>query len=198
MEKHQKTIPPSLEQKIQSRVIQCMFLAEVLVLVLRRFVFMILGHYLERILLPCSFTTRGSWPKPFSRAPKSAQNWRKNWKWNKKFLTRLKILSKSLCFTQKCSVSTVKLVIFPHLFFKSTRTSWNSHVIMATFWTLIIQLYMIRTMLESMIMVRPSQAKNSSAEAKQLRSSLDSSTIDLIEKFHKASLYFKQMLSFTR
>jgi len=57
---------------------------------------------------------------------------------------------------------------------------------------------MIRTMLESMIMVRPSQAKNSSAEAKQLRTSLDSTTIDLIEKFHKSSLYFKQMLSFTR
>ena len=66
------------------------------------------------------------------------------------------------------------------------------------FLNVIIQLYMIRTMLESMIMVRPSQAKNSSAEAKQLRTSLDSTTIDLIEKFHKSSLYFKQMLSFTR
>ena len=50
-------------------------------------------------------------------------------------------------------------------------------------------------MLESLVSVRSSQAKNAS---KQLRANLDSGTIDLIEKFHKESLYYKQLLNFSR
>ena len=58
-----------------------------------------------------------------------------------------------------------------------------------------VQLYMMRTMLESLVSVRSSQVKQAN---KQLRAHLDSATIEAIEKFHKESLYYKQMLNFSR
>ena len=51
---------------------------------------------------------------------------------------------------------------------------------------------MMRTMLESLVSVRPSQAKGSNSIK------LDSHTADLIDKFHKESLNYKHMLSFSR
>jgi len=53
----------------------------------------------------------------------------------------------------------------------------------------------MRTMLESLVSVRPSQTKSG---GKQLRGCLDSSSIELIEQFHKESLYYNNMLNFSR
>ena len=49
-------------------------------------------------------------------------------------------------------------------------------------------------MLESLVSIRPSQAKSSGSNSIKL----DSHSADLIERFHKESLNYKHMLSFSR
>lgn len=51
------------------------------------------------------------------------------------------------------------------------------------------QLYMVRTMLESLV-------ADKSGTKKALKSSLDSGSVDAIEKFHRESFYYASMLSF--
>ena len=49
-------------------------------------------------------------------------------------------------------------------------------------------------MLESLVSIRPSQAKSSGSNSIKL----DSHSADLIERFHKESLNYKHLLSFSR
>ena len=65
------------------------------------------------------------------------------------------------------------------------------HLLTLSIWlclSMIIKLYMMRTMLESLVSVRPSQAKSS---GKQLRGMLDSHTIELIEQFSKVEDFLR-------
>jgi len=55
---------------------------------------------------------------------------------------------------------------------------------------MLMQLYMVRTMLESLI-------ADKSGTKKALKASIDSHSVDAIEKFHRDSFYYASMLAFT-
>lgn len=74
-------------------------------------------------------------------------------------------------------------------FHTSTNYSWhNSVIILQCFVPL--QLYMVRTMLESLI-------ADKSGSKKTLRSSLDGPIVQAIEDFHKHSFFYTHLLNFS-
>lgn len=91
------------------------------------------------------------------------------------------------------------LFIFPLLFFPKLHTK-NSQKSLLDLWCktisiiyslfLCLQLYMVRTMLESLI-------ADKSGSKKTLRSSLDGPIVVAIEDFHKQSFFFTHLLNFS-